>query len=231
MSGQLALGLKSDQGIGSVETALRARGARWVIGVDEAGRGPLAGPVSVAAVLLDLHDLGWVADLNDSKKLSETRREALFDVVAEKTRHAVVFVEREEIDSLNILWASMEGMRRAVEAVRGTCDEAGDAEVLVDGNRPIPRFAGKQRCLVKGDGRSWAIAAASILAKVSRDREMVRLDAVHPGYGLAGHKGYPTRAHLAALEELGASDCHRRSFAPVAAALRRGTSEDGGAGQ
>ncbi len=216
---QTALELKSSEALGSVETALIARGVRWVIGVDEAGRGPLAGPVGVAAVALDLDDLAWMDGVDDSKKLKAAERDGLFERIQTSVRSAIVMVEREEIDELNILWASMEGMRRAVEAVRASAPELADAEVLVDGNRPIPGFTGAQRCLIKGDARSLAIAAASVLAKVSRDREMVRLDGCYPGYGFAKHKGYPTAAHRAALQELGACPAHRRSFAPVQAAL------------
>lgn len=225
MSGQGALSLKSDEGIGSVERALLRRGVRWVYGVDEAGRGPLAGPVSVGAVLLDLEaiaSLSWLSELDDSKRLTESRREELFDAVRADLLGHVEWVPREEIDTHNILWASMRGMGRAVRAVRDQAPEAArGATVMVDGNRPIPDFDGPQTCLVRGDGRSWAIAAASVLAKVARDREMVRLDGVYPGYGFAKHKGYPTAAHRAALMELGACPAHRRSFAPVRAALAR----------
>lgn len=218
-TGQLGLALDAAERIGDVERALAARGTRWVIGVDEAGRGPLAGPVTVAAVLFDVSETAWVEDLTDSKQLTPARRDVLFDLVRLRVQHAIVSVGVDEIDTLNILWASMEGMRRAIERLRETSGRA-EVEVLVDGNRPVPGLAGPQTCLVKGDARSLAIAAASVLAKVTRDREMQRLDALHPGYGFAGHKGYPTPSHLSALRELGPCPCHRRSFAPVAAAAR-----------
>lgn len=217
---QGVLDLKSDAAIGDVERALRASGERWVIGVDEAGRGPLAGPVAVGAVVVDLADLEWTEDLNDSKQLSESERERLLPVVrANVAAHSLIMVEPDEIDTLNILWASMEGMRRAVEQLREGFPDARGAEVLVDGNRAIPRFGGRQRPLVRGDARSWAIAAASIIAKVQRDRLMVELDRVHPEYGFARHKGYPTRQHLGALAEHGPCPHHRRSFRPVAEAF------------
>ncbi len=220
---QGVLELKSNAAIGDVEKALLARGERWVVGVDEAGRGPLAGPVSVGAVVLDLQSLDWVEGLNDSKQLSEAAREALLPTVrANAVAHALVMVEPDEIDELNILWASMEGMRRAVTAVIEEFPEAAGSEVLVDGNRPIPRFTGVQRPLVKGDSRSWAIAAASIIAKVERDRLMVGLDQEYPNYGFAQHKGYPTKQHLLALEAHGACPHHRKTFAPVARALAKG---------
>lgn len=217
---QGVLDLKCDAEIGEVERALRAAGERWVIGVDEAGRGPLAGPVSVAAVVLDLSELGWTDGLDDSKQLAEAERDRLLPVVRTyAAAHSLVMVEPDEIDTLNILWASMEGMRRAVELVRAEFPAAADAEVLVDGNRPIPQYTGRQRALVRGDSRSWAIAAASIVAKVERDRLMIELDAAFPVYGFARHKGYPTRHHLTALAEHGPCPHHRQSFRPVAEAL------------
>ncbi len=217
--GQQFLDLGEQQGpIGSVEQALKRHRERWVIGVDEAGRGPLAGPVSVAAVLFDLEALEWVDGLNDSKQLSAERREALYEQVRACAPAArIVQVSAAEVDVLNILWASMEGMRRAVEALRRTCAEAHAALVLVDGKVPIPKLAAPQTCLVKGDARSLAIAAASILAKVTRDRTMVALDARYPGYGFARHKGYPTAQHRAALQALGPCPQHRRSFRGVTA--------------
>jgi len=179
-----------------------------VAGVDEVGRGPLAGPVVAAAVILD--PACPIAGLRDSKRLAPARREALAETIR---RQALAWslgrAEVAEIDRLNILQATLLAMRRAVEAL----DPAPRA-VLVDGNRcpdlPVPCQA-----VVKGDDRVEAIAAASILAKVARDAEMAELDARHPGYGLAAHKGYPTRDHLAALKRLGPSPVHRRSFAPV----------------
>lgn len=225
---QGVLGLKCEARIGEVEIALRDRGERWVIGVDEAGRGPLAGPVGVGAVLLDLQALDWVQPLNDSKQLTESAREELLPQVYERSAaHALVMMAPAEVDSLNVLWASMEGMRRAVTTILEARPDVAGCEVLVDGNRPMPRFTGRQRPLVKGDARSWAIAAASIIAKVERDRLMVALGERHPEYGFAQHKGYPTRAHLAALREHGPCPEHRRSFAPVAAALASAAEAEG----
>lgn len=222
-------------GIGSAERVCKAEGIWPVVGTDEAGRGPLAGPVVAAAVLLKPG--ARLPGLDDSKKLDEHAREALFPLVQRQSlAWAIAEASPSEIDELNILWASMAAMRRAVEDV---LDQLGTSAattpvdgplfasarpqmVLVDGNRPIPGFdALPQRPLVQGDSRSRAIAAASILAKVHRDRWMVQADADHPGYGFAQHKGYPTPTHLAALAELGPSPLHRRSFRPVREALAR----------
>jgi ribonuclease HII len=183
------------------------RGA-LLAGVDEAGRGPLAGDVFAAAVILDPRQP--IHGLRDSKKLSEKRRELL----AEEIRQTATawFVARatvQEIDRINILQASMLAMQRAVEGL-ATAPEY----VLVDGNR-LPVWHYPSTAVVKGDDRVPAIAAASILAKVQRDGELRELDLQFPGYGLAQHKGYPTRAHLKALQELGVTEIHRRSYAPV----------------
>lgn len=177
-------------------------------GVDEVGRGPLAGDVVAAAVILDPDNP--VAGLADSKKLSEKKREALFDEIREKAlSFAIARATVEEIDRLNILHASMLAMKRAVVQL-----SLQPEFVLVDGNRK-PDWHYACDTVVKGDDRVAAIAAASILAKVTRDREMVVLDQQYPGYGLAGHKGYPTKVHMEALSRLGATPIHRRSFAPV----------------
>lgn len=179
-----------------------------VAGVDEVGRGPLCGPVVTAAVILD--PSRPILGLNDSKKLSEARREALFEEIREKAlTWCIARAEVEEIDRLNILHATMLAMQRAVEGLSVTPRLA-----LIDGNR-CPKLAVPSAPVVKGDSQVPAIAAASILAKVSRDREMVELDRVYPGYGMAGHKGYPTAVHLEALSRLGPTPIHRRSFAPV----------------
>lgn len=184
-----------------------------IAGVDEVGRGPLAGPVVTAAVILD--PARPIEGLNDSKKLSEKKREALFPLIQERAlAWAIGRAEVDEIDDLNILHATMLAMRRAVEAL-----PIAPAKVLVDGNRCPPGLACPSEAIVGGDATVMAIAAASILAKVTRDREMVELDARYPGYGLAGHKGYPTKAHVLALETLGVTEIHRRSFAPVAKAI------------
>ena len=183
-----------------------------VAGVDEVGRGPLCGPVVTAAVILD--PARPILGLNDSKKLSEARREALFDEIREKAlAWCIARAEVEEIDRLNILHATLLAMQRAVEGLAVTPRLA-----LIDGNR-CPKLAVPCAPVVKGDSRVPAIAAASILAKVSRDREMQALELQYPGYGIAGHKGYPTAEHMRALQQLGATPIHRRSFAPVRAAL------------
>jgi ribonuclease HII len=185
-----------------------------VAGVDEVGRGPLCGAVVTAAVILD--PARPILGLNDSKKLTQARREALFDEIQAKAlAWCIARAEVEEIDRLNILHATMLAMQRAVEGLSVTPKLA-----LIDGNR-CPVLAVPSAAVIQGDAQVPAIAAASILAKVSRDREMQEMDALYPGYGIAGHKGYPTPAHLEALARLGASPIHRRSFAPVRVALER----------
>jgi ribonuclease HII len=179
-----------------------------VAGVDEVGRGPLCGAVVTAAVILDPGKP--ILGLNDSKKLSLARREALFDEIKKKAlAWCVARAEVAEIDQLNILHATMLAMQRAVEGL-----QVQPRLALIDGNR-CPKLAVPSSPVVKGDSQVPAIAAASILAKVTRDREMQVLDALYPGYGLAGHKGYPTAEHLDALRRLGPTPIHRRSFAPV----------------
>jgi len=187
-----------------------------VAGVDEAGRGPLAGPVAVAAVILD--PARRIDGLSDSKALSEARREALFPrIQSEALAFAIVLVHADEIDRLNILQATMAGMRRAVAALAMP-----PSRVLVDGNRVPPGLGIAAEAIVKGDAKIAAISAASILAKVARDRWMLDLDAAHPEYGFATHKGYPTPEHLEALRRFGPCSAHRRSFAPVRAAQTPG---------
>ncbi len=177
-------------------------------GVDEAGRGPLAGPVVAAAVILD--DQCPIPGLADSKALSEARREELAAQIRERARSwAVAEASVEEIDQLNILQATLLAMRRAVEALT-----LAPGLALVDGNQP-PRLGCQVRTVVRGDARVAAISAASILAKVARDSLMQELDVRYPAYGFAGHKGYPTAAHLQALQIHGILPVHRRSFQPV----------------
>ena len=184
-----------------------------VAGVDEVGRGPLAGDVVAAAVILD--PARPVSGLRDSKKLSAARREQLAAQIREQAlAWSVARATVAEIDELNILQASLLAMHRAVRALQPQ-----PVYVLVDGNR-LPRWDYASEPVVKGDDRVAAIAAASILAKVQRDAELLELDRQYPGYGFARHKGYPTPAHLAALRELGATAVHRRSFAPVRAILQ-----------
>jgi ribonuclease HII len=183
-----------------------------VAGVDEVGRGPLCGPVVTAAVILD--PSRPILGLNDSKKLSESRREQLFEEIQAKAlAWCIARAEVEEVDRLNILHATMLAMQRAVAGLSVTPRLA-----LVDGNR-CPSLPMPSAAVIKGDSKVPAIAAASILAKVSRDREMCALDACYPGYGIAVHKGYPTPFHLQALLRLGPTPIHRRSFAPVRALL------------
>jgi len=178
-------------------------------GVDEAGRGPLAGPVMAAAVILDPERP--ILGLADSKKLTERQREALEEEIKGKAlAWAVARAEVEEIDTLNILHASLLAMHRAVAALNPMPQLA-----LVDGNRCPPSLPCRAEAIVKGDQTVPAISAASILAKVARDRELLNLDALYPGYGFARHKGYPTKDHVAALRELGVTPVHRRSFGPV----------------
>ncbi|KKC98516.1 ribonuclease HII [Photobacterium halotolerans] len=182
--------------------------ARLIAGVDEVGRGPLVGAVVTAAVILD--PARPIVGLADSKKLSEKKRLALFDEIQEKALSwSLGRCEPEEIDALNILQATMVAMQRAVAGLTVQPDY-----VLIDGNR-VPSLPVPAQAVVKGDMRVAEISAASILAKVTRDREMEALDALYPAYGFAQHKGYPTKAHFAALEKHGAIDQHRKSFKPV----------------
>lgn len=185
-----------------------------VAGVDEAGRGPLAGPVVAAAVILD--EQQPIAGLNDSKKLSAARREVLFDEIRAKALCCCIAEATvQEIDELNILQATLLAMRRAVEGLR-----LKPAQVLVDGNR-LPVLKVPAEAIVKGDAKVASIAAASILAKVHRDRLCEDLHQRFPQYGFATHKGYPTADHLAALQHHGACPEHRRSFGPVKLVLPR----------
>ncbi len=187
------------------ENACRDAGFPLVCGVDEAGRGPLCGPVTAAAVIL--HPGDRIEGLNDSKKLTEKKREALFDIIKERAlAYAIASASPEEIDRLNILNATMLAMSRAINALEPKPDFA-----LIDGNtvRNIPVPA---RGIIKGDSLSFSIAAASVLAKVTRDRLCLEQDRLYPEYGIAVHKGYPTPAHKAAVIQYGPSPIHRRSF-------------------
>ena len=190
-----------------------------IAGVDEAGRGPLAGPVVVAAVMLPTV---WIErglppeleGLNDSKAISEKRREQFYQnlMASPNISKAIEIVEPNEIDTVNILQATHNGMVRSIE--RLAKERGGVDHVLVDGLR-VKSIQQEQTAIVKGDSKSFSIAAASVLAKVTRDRIMIAADKTFPGYGFAKHKGYPTPAHLEALRELGACEIHRKSFAPV----------------
>ncbi len=185
-----------------------------VAGVDEAGRGPLAGPVIAGAVILD--PSRPIDGLRDSKRLTARRREHLYEEISERAlAWAVGRAEVDEIDLINILQASLLAMQRAVQGLIPAPEH-----VLVDGNC-CPVFACPAQAIVKGDDKVAAISAASVMAKVTRDREMVAMDRVYPGYGLAQHKGYPSKAHMDALETLGITPIHRRSYAPVRRILER----------
>ena len=187
------------------EESLRSAGYSVLCGIDEAGRGPLAGPVCAAACVLP--DGLVLEGLNDSKKLSEKRREALYDrITAEALAWAVCLVDEKTIDEINILQATFRAMRGAVSKLSVSPDLC-----LVDGNRD-PGLGLPTKTVVKGDATCASVAAASILAKVTRDRLMVELDARYPGYGFAIHKGYGTKAHYAAIDALGLGPIHRRSF-------------------
>lgn len=196
----------------SHEAMLIARGASVVVGVDEAGRGPLAGPVVVAAVRLDPDRIP--PGLNDSKKLNARQREALFELIMASAEVAIASAPPDEIVTRNIRGATLAAMARAVRALPTPADRA-----LIDGRDVPPGLPCPGLALIGGDGRSVSIAAASIVAKVTRDRMCAVMEADAPGFGFAGHKGYGTAAHLDAIATQGPSRHHRREFAPVAAAL------------
>ena len=188
------------------DAAYRDSIAGLICGVDEAGRGPLAGPVYAAAVILPPDP--EIPGLNDSKKLTEKKREALFPIICETAiAYSIASASEQEIDSLNILQATFLAMRRAVEGLQVSPDL-----ILIDGNQTPPGLAVPSQTVVKGDALSASIAAASVLAKVSRDRYLLDLDKQYPQYGFKKHKGYGTKAHYEALSEHGVSPVHRRSF-------------------
>ena len=188
-----------------IEDGFRGDGFSAICGVDEAGRGPLAGPVFAAAVILP-HGID-IPELDDSKKLSEKTRETLFDIIIEKAvAYGIASADNAEIDRVNILNATFAAMNRAIEALGVNPDIA-----LIDGNRNSG-IRCKSVCVIGGDGKSASIAAASILAKVSRDRFMRELAGVYPQYGFEKHKGYGTKLHMERLREYGMCDIHRRNF-------------------
>ena len=204
--------MRSRKFLKAEQTALSWDIPGLMAGVDEAGRGPLAGPVVAAAVILD--DLNPIKGLADSKKLTALRREKLYDEIRAKALCcSIALATVEEIDSLNILQATLLAMKRAVEGLR-----LKPMKVLVDGNR-LPTLGIFAEAIVRGDALVPAISAASILAKVYRDRWCAAFHLEYPQYGFAGHKGYGTVSHLAALREHGACPQHRKSFGPVAAVL------------
>ncbi len=199
-----------------IESTLIASGIKQIAGVDEAGRGPCAGPLVVAAVILKDPFAPELSEVRDSKELSEALREKLFDVVKEQAlSYSIIEISVEEIDSFGLHKSNLEGMRRAINSL-----DAVPEYVLTDGYT-IEGLAIPNLAVWKGDQVAVSISAASILAKVYRDREMVKLDSKYPGYGLAKHKGYITAAHTKALGELGVTDIHRKSFANIAALINK----------
>ena len=199
-----------------IESTLIASGIKQIAGVDEAGRGPCAGPLVVAAVILKDPFAPELSEVRDSKELSEALREKLFDVVKEQAlSYSIIEISVEEIDSFGLHKSNLEGMRRAINSL-----EVVPEYVLTDGYA-IEGLAIPNLAVWKGDQVAVSISAASILAKVYRDREMVKLDSKYPGYGLAKHKGYITAAHTKALGELGVTDIHRKSFANIAALINK----------
>jgi ribonuclease HII len=199
-----------------IETTLITSGIKVIAGVDEAGRGPCAGPLVVASVILKDPFAPELAQVRDSKELSEKLREELFDVVIEQAiAYSIIEISVEEIDSFGLHKSNLEGMRRAVNSLAIVPEY-----VLTDGYA-IEGLAIPNLAVWKGDQVAISISAASILAKVYRDREMVKLDSKYPGYGLAKHKGYITAAHTKALGELGVTEIHRKSFANIAALINK----------
>jgi ribonuclease HII len=180
-----------------------------IIGIDEAGRGPLAGPVVAAAVKIKTY-VPEFDMINDSKKLSEKKREFLFDLIMKNCYVGVGIVDEKEIDEYNILNGTFMGMRKAIKNIIE--NGASFERALVDGNHKIREYDGEQVPIIKGDGKSLAVAAASIIAKVTRDRIMVEYDEKYPGYGFAKHKGYGTKVHREAILENGPCECHRMTF-------------------
>ena len=195
------------------EFTARKSGHTIICGIDEAGRGPWAGPVVASAVILDPKNIPQ--GLNDSKKLNEAKREALFDPIMQSSQVGIGIVSAKEIDDINILQATFLAMQRAFDQLEIKPDLA-----LIDGNKS-PKLICKTQTIIGGDAKSLSIAAASIIAKVSRDRIMHQLDLTHPHYGFARHKGYGTAAHAAALAKHGPCGEHRKSFKPIALLLAR----------
>ena len=183
-----------------------------VIGVDEAGRGPLAGPVVAAAVFLKDYS-EELDEINDSKKLTEKKREKLFEIIQKHFYVAVGISNVDEIDKINILNADFLAMRKAIEELKKEINKSNDYTVLVDGNLKIKDYQDKQNPIVKGDSKSLSIAAASIIAKVTRDRLMIELGSIYPDYKFEKHKGYGTKAHIEAIKKFGdIKDVHRKTF-------------------
>lgn len=202
--------LKIPDVIDNIESMLCGKGYQSICGVDEVGRGPLAGPVVAAAVILP--DNVTIHGLDDSKKLSHSKRVQIFDRIAELELHcAIGIIDHADIDKMNILRASLMAMRKAVSELAKQPDF-----VLVDGNHPIPQIEPPQFAIVGGDGRCRSIAAASIIAKVTRDKIMDHYEDMYPEFSFSKHKGYPTADHLSELRQYGPTDIHRKTFKPVA---------------
>ncbi len=216
--GQQPLFDMEEHRLGAVEEVLRERGIQRIVGVDEAGRGPLAGPVHAAAYWLEVGELesGEIGELlDDSKKMKEIDRESIFEILKQSPkRWAIETSSAERIDEINILEATFEAMHRAVQRVVEGIGEEPEL-VMIDGHMVVPGLAFEQRAVVKGDGRSRAIAAASVLAKVSRDRWMKEMAGRWPEYGFESHKGYGTAQHREALKSHGPCPIHRQSFGGV----------------
>ncbi len=188
-----------------IENEITANGYKLVCGVDEAGRGPLAGPVCAAAVILDSDT--EILGLNDSKKLTEKKRELLFDVITDKAvAYSVAYASVQEIEEFNILGATFLAMKRAIQGLKIPADFA-----IIDGNR-LPELSIPAQAVIKGDSKSMSVAAASVLAKVSRDRLLLEYDKKYPEYGFSSHKGYGTKAHYEAIAKHGITEIHRKSF-------------------
>ncbi|MED7789323.1 ribonuclease HII [Francisella sp. 19X1-34] len=184
-----------------------------ILGIDEAGRGPLSGPVVAAGVILDSDNT--ILGLNDSKKLSDKKRELLYEEIVLKAKaYSIVEVSPQDIDDLNILQATLKAMKQVADNLIGLFDK-----VLVDGNK-LPQWSYNSEAIVKGDSKILEISAASILAKVHRDRICLEHDKLYPQYGFAKHKGYPTKDHLANIKQYGVLDIHRKSYKPVANLLK-----------
>jgi len=202
-----------------IEARLLAAGISRIAGVDEAGRGAAAGPLVIAAVILKDPNDAKLSEVRDSKTLSPTRREVLSDLILTlASSYSIITIDATEIDDLGLQRCNIEGMRRAIEALNPA------AEYVLSDGYPIPGLVAPNLAIWKGDQVALTVSAASILAKVARDRIMSELDSRYPGYGLADHKGYGTAAHQSAIASLGVTEIHRRSFANVAALLNKGAS-------
>lgn len=188
------------------EKELHKKGYKLVAGIDEAGRGPLCGPVVAAAVILKDDEI--IEGVNDSKKLSEKKREELYDVIISKAlAYGIGISDVDTIEEINILNATKEAMKKAVDSLKIKPDF-----VIIDGNQKVPQIEEKQETIVKGDSKSLSIACASIIAKVTRDRMLIEYDKKYPNYGFAKHKGYGTKQHIEAIQKYGITKIHRPSF-------------------